>query len=419
MKSLWTLICLSAICLVSSSLPFHGHKVLRVKLKTEEHVNLIKNMDKKFILDFWHPDSSTRIVPMRTVDFHIHANQSESLLQLLTQNTVEYEVLFHDLQKGIEAQLDNRKVRNSKKHSYTKYNDWETIADWTSKIATKHPKLVERLEIGNTFEGRPMYVLKVGKSSTTETAIFMDCGIHAREWISPALCQWFVNELVTGHSKDKSIKKLLRKLTFYILPVFNIDGYVYTWTEDRMWRKNRSPALSGDCFGTDLNRNFNISWCGIGSSDDPCSEIYCGCSAESEKETKNVATFIQRNLDSIKAYISIHSYSQMLLYPYSYTFDPAPNSEEQDKISKGAVSVLHSLYGTKYKYGPSASTIYPTAGSSDDWAYTQGIKYSFTFELRDKGKHGFLLPESQINSTCSETTLAIKYISEYVLTHSS
>lgn len=59
----------------------------------------------------------------------------------------------------------------------------------------------------------------------------------------------------------------------------------------------------------------------------------------------------------------------------------------------------------------------PAAGGSDDWAYDQGIKYAFTFELRDTGTYGFLLPESQIKPTCEETLLAVKYIANYVLEH--
>ncbi|KAM9316485.1 carboxypeptidase B-like [Gastrophryne carolinensis] len=370
MRSLWIWFMALGSSLVSSQMTFHGHKVLRARLETTEQVTLIQKMEKEF-------------------------------------------------KDGIKAQLDITKRHKAKKHSYTKYNDWETIVAWTQNMATKYSKLISRLEIGNTYEENPMYILKIGEPRDTKPAIFMDCGIHAREWISPAFCQWFVKELVTGYSKDKSVKKILANLDFYILPVINVDGYKYTWTEDRMWRKNRSPADDESCFGTDLNRNFNISWCDIGSSDEPCSDLYCGPSAASEKETKNIASFILAHKESIKAYISIHSYSQMLLYPYSYTFDTAPNAEELDKISKGAVSALSSLYRTKYVYGPSASTIYPTSGSSDDWAYAQGIKYSFTFELRDRGKHGFLLPESQIKATGRETTLAIKYIAKYVLSEVS
>lgn len=56
----------------------------------------------------------------------------------------------------------------------------------------------------------------------------------------------------------------------------------------------------------------------------------------------------------------------------------------------------------------------PAAGGSDDWAYDLGVKYSYTFELRDEGRYGFLLPESQIKPTCEETMLAVKYIATYV-----
>ncbi|KAM4693489.1 carboxypeptidase B-like [Discoglossus pictus] len=416
MQSIWIWILLSATSLVSSRLTFHGDKVFRVKLQTEEHVTLIQCMDKKLKLDFWHPDSAEQLAPKMDVDFHVNVNHTESIQSLLEQNAIEYEVLVHNLQESVEAQLDNKRTQKNKKHMYRKYNEWEEIVAWTDKMATKYPEVVSRLVIGTTYEGRDMYVLQIGKPSAKTKAIFMDCGIHAREWISPAFCQWFVRELTKGSSKKKSI---LNKLTFYILPVFNIDGYIWSWTEDRMWRKNRSPTTNGKCLGADLNRNFNASWCNIGASHRPCSETYCGSSAESEKESKNVANFIRSHLESIKAYISIHSYSQLLLYPYGYKFKLPVNAEELNELSKGAVVELSSLYGTTYEYGPSSTTIYPTSGSSADWAYDLGIKYSFTFELRDKGMHGFLLPESELPATCKETTLAVNYIANYVLHHSS
>ncbi|EDM11543.1 carboxypeptidase A6 (predicted), isoform CRA_c [Rattus norvegicus] len=50
-----------------------------------------------------------------------------------------------------------------------------------------------------------------------------------------------------------------------------------------------------------------------------------------------------------------------------------------------------------------------------DWAYKNGIPYSFAFELRDTGYFGFLLPEMLIKPTCTETMLAVKNITMHLL----
>lgn len=65
-----------------------------------------------------------------------------------------------------------------------------------------------------------------------------------------------------------------------------------------------------------------------GASSNPCSDTFCGYSPESEIEVKNVADFIRRNKSVLKAYLTIHSYSQLLLFPYSYTFELAAHHSE-------------------------------------------------------------------------------------------
>uniref|UniRef100_A0A670Y5L8 Peptidase M14 domain-containing protein n=1 Tax=Pseudonaja textilis TaxID=8673 RepID=A0A670Y5L8_PSETE len=360
--------------------------------------------------DFWHPHSVQHVLIGKEVDFRVSSDETNFVQKILEQNQIQYRILFHNLQDEIEKQLDGGK-HFRKKYFYTRYNEWEKIAAWTKRMAKKHAKLISRIEIGKTYEDRPMYVLKVGKQSYQKKAIFMDCGIHAREWISPAFCQWFVKEAVTTYGIDKDMTLLLDNINFYVLPVFNVDGYVWTWTKDRMWRKNRSNNSNSDCIGTDLNRNFNASW----ELRDPCELVYCGSSAESEPETKAVTTFIRAHLASIKGYITIHAYSQMLLFPYGYTEEKTPIHDKLNKLAKEAVGALRSLYQTEYIYGAIATTIYPCSGDSTDWAYNEGIKYSFSFELRDRGQYGFLLPESQIKPTCMETMLAIKVLAKYIV----
>ncbi|XP_004419328.1 PREDICTED: carboxypeptidase B [Ceratotherium simum simum] len=394
---------------------YEGEKVFRVNVEDENHVSLLQELASTNQIDFWKPDSATQIKPHSTVDFRVKAGDSVTVEDFMEQNELQYEVLISNLGSVLEAQFDS--LARATGHSYVKYNNWETIEAWTQEVTSENPDLISRSTIGTTFEGRTIYLLKVGKAGSNKPAIFIDCGFHAREWISPAFCQWFVREAVRTYGSEIQTRELLDKFDFYVLPVLNIDGYVYTWTKARMWRKTRSTYSGSRCIGTDPNRNFDAGWCSIGASSSPCDETYCGPAAESEKETKALADFIRENLSSIKAYLTIHSYSQMLLYPYSYAYKLPENDVELDALAKATVQELATLYGTKYTYGPGATTIYPAAGGSDDWAYDQGIKYSFTFELRDTGRYGFALPESQIQPTCEETLLAVKYVASYVLEH--
>uniref|UniRef100_UPI0037E78C87 carboxypeptidase B n=1 Tax=Semicossyphus pulcher TaxID=241346 RepID=UPI0037E78C87 len=392
---------------------FEGEKVFRLKPTLDEHVTLIKDLAKSIEVDFWKPENPELVTIDIDVDIHVPALYLDLVNTILQQSSLEHEVLIEDLQEAVDAQADSGPTPRA--HSYTNYNSWDKVQSWIASMASFNPNLISKQVIGSTYEGRPMTVLKLGKkSSSTKPAIFMDCGIHAREWISPAFCQWFVKEALSTYGSDSQMTSLLDQMDVFVLPVFNIDGYDYTHKSNRMWRKTRSRRSASSCIGADPNRNFDAGWCSMGASSNPCSDTFCGYTPESEIEVKNVADFIRRNKSVIKAYLTIHSYSQLLLFPYSYTYALAADHSELMKVAQGASSALRSLYGTRYTSGPGATTIYPAAGGSDDWAYDLGVKYSYTFELRDEGRYGFLLPESQIKPTCEETMLAVKYIAAYV-----
>ncbi|KAG7264746.1 hypothetical protein CRUP_009068 [Coryphaenoides rupestris] len=279
---------------------------------------------------------------------------------------------------------------------------------WLNKTAMDNPERVKVILIGSSFEKRPLSVVKLTVDSNpnpNKKAIWLDCGIHAREWISTAFCLWFVQYSITYYKQNQDITQILDNMDIYVLPVMNPDGYKYTWTTDRMWRKNRSVRDDSSCTGVDLNRNFDANWC----------KIYCGQFPESEPESGAVAGFLRRHKNSVKLYVSIHSYSQMLLFPYSYTQELAANHNDLLEMAKEASYKIRRYYRNNYKYGAGAKTIYLAPGGSDDWAYNLGIKYSFTFELQDQGIYGFLLPPSLIPKACNEALIAFKTIALRVI----
>lgn len=79
---------------------------------------------------------------------------------------------------------------------------------------------------------------------------------------------------------------------------------------------------------------------GEGASPYECHEIYCGPYPESEPEVKAVARFIRDHKDAIKAYITMHSYSQMVLFPYSYTMEKSKDHDELVSVPSPEVSHL-------------------------------------------------------------------------------
>lgn len=193
----------------------------------------------------------------------------------------------------------------------------------------------------------------------------------------------------------------------------NPDGYEYTHTSDRLWRKNRRPHTF--CSGVDLNRNYGYKWGGQGASRQPCAETFAGSGPFSEPETKAVQDFLTSSAANFKGSLSFHSYGQYILYPWGYDRKVPPDHADLKKVGDEGAAAIKAINGNEYTVGPAGNTLYPASGGSDDWAKgTMKFKYSYTVELRDTGRHGFMLPADQILSTGKETLAFMEVMAKAV-----
>jgi len=271
-------------------------------------------------------------------------------------------------------------------------------------LEEKYPNNVKVVVGGTTYEGREIKGVKVSFAEDNP-GIFIEGGIHAREWISPATVTYILNELLTSSNKD--VRALAERHDWYIFPNFNPDGFVYTHTTNRLWRKTRAPG-SARCYGADPNRNWGFQWMTGGSSSMPCMETYAGSAPFSEIETKTMSEYISSISNKIYAYIAFHSYSQLLLLPYGHSTEHLDNFDDLYAIGIKAAASLESMYGTTYKTGNIAETIYVASGGSMDWVKANyNIPITYTYELRDVGQYGFVLPAEQIIPTAEETLASL------------
>lgn len=397
---------------------FEGHQVLRITAKDEVQLALIRDLESlvQFELDFWRGVTDVET----PVDVRVPFHSLQSFKIHLESLDMDYQIMIQDLQVMLDEEREEMTAsaarraepRNTDAFDFTRYHTISEIYSFQDMLVAENPGLVSKVVIGQSYEGRALNVLKFSTGGTGRPAIWIDTGIHSREWVTQASGTWFAKKLVSDFGRDPAVTALLNKMDVFLEIVTNPDGFYYSHTSNRMWRKTRKPNPGSRCAGVDPNRNWDAGFGGPGASSNPCSETYRGPRAHSESEVRSIVDFV-KNHGNVQAFVSIHSYSQMLLYPYGYTRTPATHQAELHALAQKAVAALASLHGTRYRYGSIIRTIYQASGGTIDWTYDHGVRYSYTFELRDTGRYGFILPANQIIPTASETWLALMAIMDH------
>ncbi|XP_028929355.1 carboxypeptidase A1-like isoform X1 [Ornithorhynchus anatinus] len=396
---------------------FSGHQVLRINAANEAEVDKVRELEEleHLQLDFWRGPAN----PSSPIDVRVPFISIQAVKIFLESNGIQYSTMIEDVQMLLDEEQEQMlafqsRARSTDTFSYATYHNLDEIYTFMDMLVAENPQLVSKIQIGSSYEGRPINVLKFSTGGTNRPAIWIDTGIHSREWVTQASGIWFAKQI--SERSDPALNAILDTMDIFLEIVTNPDGFAFTHSKNRLWRKTRSVNAGSSCIGVDPNRNWDAGFGTTGSSNNPCSETYRGKHANSEVEVQSIVNFVKGH-GNIKAFISIHSYSQLLLYPYGYTSVRAADYKELDDLAKASVTALASLYGTKYRYGSIITTIYQASGGTIDWTYDSGIKYSFTFELRDTGRYGFLLPANQIIPTAQETWLALMTIMKHVHAH--
>ncbi|KAE9570540.1 Metallocarboxypeptidase A-like protein [Colletotrichum fructicola] len=391
--------------LVSASSPvsYDGYQVLRVTTGANSAAVLEKLSSIEY--DEWNT------VVNKHIDIAIAPNQIERFQTL----ALEYHVMHENLAVSIASESATGttwKRQIDDLEWYDSYHPYDDHKAYFEALHNAFPNNSEIVSSGTSFEGRDIFGIHFwGSDGPGKPAVLWHGTVHAREWIVAPVMEYLTLQLIQGYGVDNTTTAFVDTYDFWVFPFVNPDGFVYTQTTERLWRKNRQPAptsTNSTCYGRDINRNWPYKWDAnpLGTSTDPCSQTYKGIEAGDTPEMEGLHKLVDtlRDASGLKLYIDWHSYSQYFLTPVGYNCTYYIDTLGQHiKLAQLASDAIREVEGVTFTYGPSCATLYPTTGASFDYAYAVGkTQWSYLIELRDTGDFGFVLPPEQIRGSVKE-----------------
>ncbi len=371
---------------------FDGHAVVRVDLQTQAELDLLLTMTD----DVW--SENTGVGPL---DVRVSPEQ----LAVLEVSGLPFEVLIDDIQPLIGTQLQPSGIAGLA--PWDAYMTYAEVLAYIDSLVALRPDLATRIVIGQTLEGRDIVGLRITGPGSNKPGMLYHACQHAREWITVPVALYFADQLLRTYDSDPNVRALVDRVEWYVVPVFNVDGYLYSWSTNRLWRKNRRDNGDGT-FGVDLNRNWGFQWGGEGASANTNNETYRGPAAFSEPETTAMSQFLAAN-PHIRGYNDIHSYSQLILHPWGYQTSPPANESAVAFLSTQMAERIRETSGYIYQPGQIYNILYAASGTSVDYVYGDLGREAVSYELRDTGQFGFLLPADQIYANCLEIFPSLLY----------
>jgi len=306
-------------------------------------------------------------------------------------------------------------LTKTKRFPFLSYNHVESTL---KMLAKKHHDVASLTSMGRSIQSRNLSTLRINTTeknneSSIKTGILFIGTMHAREHLATTvaleLALWLCNN-------KKNLHDFLSKYDIYITPLFNPDGSEFDLDGKpyRYFRKNM--RINHDKrIGVDLNRNFSYGWGERGSSNFTGSETYRGPFPFSEPESRALKNFLE-NKTNIKAFVSYHSYGELILYPWGNTQKPIENIHDR-KLHESIAQGMATITG----YAPQqASRLYIASGDTTDWAYATHKLISFTIELfpkqygRINGSGFYPTEKSLIKKTATNNIKAALYLMEKI-----
>ena len=359
---------------------------------------------------------------LATLDVRSAAGRTALISQGFTVWDADLDSITLLVDRSQLRRLEQKKVGTIDLHpldfppSFDAYHDYAEMVSELQALHEQHSQVTQLQSIGKSIEGRELWALRItdhpDEQEPDENAILIFAGAHAREHLTVEQALFLAHDLLDNYGREGEVTNLVNHRDIWLIPNLNPDGSewdINQWLNaPPYWRKNRRDNRDGTR-GVDLNRNFGYQWgCCGGSSGFTAAETYRGPAPFSEPENQALRDFASAH-PRLTMCLSLHTYSELVLYPYGYTYQDAPPD-----MKPGDLDIFRAVAsGMAQRNGyqaAQASDLYIVDGSHDDWLYHELGIYALTWELYPASySPGFYPPASAITSQTARNRTALRY----------
>ncbi|CAG9799909.1 unnamed protein product [Chironomus riparius] len=351
----------------------------------------------------------------------IAPEQQQEFEAFLRLNNILHNVIYQDyeveLEKEREQMAETRKTKSAFKidgqADFSVFWSFTEMQSYLLGLRDRFPNLIQVENLAFSPEGRPIYAIKVSSNPIfgQRPIIAMETGMHAREWAAPPTTLYLIHKLVED---PVTSAELLARVDWLIIPMQNPDGYEFSRNTQRLWRQNRRN-VTATCTGVDLNRNFAFTWRAATLSQ-PCgSQTYPGPSPLSEPEDYQLHHVVERYAGQVKMYLSVHTFGDLVLFPWGYTDAPGRIENWDELVNVGNIwrDAVLAATGKDYYVVNSLEYFGNINGAVDDHMLAiHGASITYTLELTDG--FDFRYPEERILALAEETFIGYRSFGLYI-----
>ena len=246
------------------------------------------------------------------------------------------------------------------------YHSYPTLTIDVQAWEDDYPEIVRLLSAGTTLYGRQQWVVQISDWSVENKSdgspkekVYIDGGHHGNEHLGTELAFLTAEFYIEGwDDSDPEVIEVLQSTELHIMILLNADGN----DADTRWNMNQ----------VDLNRNYDHHW----TEDETAS----GDGPFSEPETSNNAAYMQEWVTEADLYVTMHTGTWILAYPWGFTPNMPPDWELFEFIRDD----IHENIDGDLPIRNANAGIYPTHGTSRDYGYGVMGYPCFTFETDDE-----------------------------------